>query len=108
MNFEEYQSKAKETMIYPVSLRIIYPTLGLTGEAGEVSEKVKKLYRDFNGVLTHDYINELKKELGDVLWYISALCTDLGISMDEVAELNIQKLSSRQKRNVINGNGDNR
>lgn len=108
MNFEEYQSKAKETMIYPASFRIIYPTLGLTGEAGEVSEKVKKLYRDYNGILTQDYINELKKELGDVLWYIAALSTDLGISMDEVAELNIQKLSSRQKRNALGGNGDNR
>lgn len=108
MNFKEYQLKAKETAIFPAHLRIIYPTLGLTGEAGEVSEKVKKLYRDYNGVLTHDYVENIKKELGDVLWYIATLCTDLGIDMEEVATSNIEKLSSRQQRNMLSGSGDNR
>ncbi len=108
MNFNEYQQKASTTAKYPSTMRLIYPTLGLAGESGEVCEKVKKLYRDDNGVISFQKLEELKRELGDVLWYVSAICTDLGINMQEVAELNISKLQSRLERNVIHGNGDDR
>ena len=108
MNFKEYQEKIKVTAKYPVNVRVLYPCLGLAGETGEVCEKIKKVYRDNDGVFTHDKIEEIKKEIGDVLWYIQALCNDLGISMQDVAQLNVDKLLSRLERGVINGNGDNR
>jgi len=108
MDFKTYQKKANKTAIYPKELKLIYPTLGLTGEAGEVSEKIKKLFRDNDGVLTDEIVENIKKELGDVLWYISALSTDLGISLDDVAETNIRKLKRREENNTINGDGDNR
>ena len=103
MRFNEYQEEASKTAIYPEQYKIVYPTLGLAGEAGEVAEKVKKHIRD--GVLN---VDDLKKELGDVLWYLAAIASDLGLNLDEVAEANLQKLRSRQARGVISGNGDNR
>ena len=103
MRFDEYQEEAKKTAIYPDQYRVVYPALGLAGEAGEVAEKVKKHIRD--GVLN---VEELKKELGDVLWYLAAITSDLGLNLDDVAESNLQKLRSRQARGVISGNGDNR
>ena len=103
MRFDEYQEEAKKTAIYPDQYRVVYPALGLAGEAGEVAEKVKKHIRD--GVLN---VEELKKELGDVLWYLAAIASDLGLTLDDVAEANLQKLRSRQARGVISGNGDNR
>ena len=102
MNFDDYQKLAISTAIYPEEYKIIYPTLGLCGESGEVAEKIKKHIRDGKS------LNGLKKELGDVLWYIAALAEDLDISLQDVAELNIQKLSDRKERNVISGDGDNR
>lgn len=103
MTFNEYQEKASKTAIYPEQFKLIYPALGLAGEAGEVAEKVKKLIRDGNL-----HVDDLKKELGDVLWYISALASDLQISLDDVASTNVEKLQSRLARGVIGGNGDNR
>lgn len=103
MNFTEYQYKARETAIYPLEYSIIYPALGLVGEAGEVAEKIKKYLRDKTLV-----IEDIEKELGDVLWYIANLAEDLGISLEKVAEINIQKLSDRKKRNTLQGSGDNR
>ena len=103
MRFNEYQEEASKTAIYPEQYKIVYPALGLAGEAGEVAEKVKKHIRD--GVLN---VDDLKKELGDVLWYLAAIASDLGLNLDEVAEANLQKLRSRQARGVISGNGDNR
>jgi len=103
MTFDEYQDQARCTAIYPRDRAIVYPTLGLTGEAGEVAEKVKKWIRD--GELEKDAI---AKELGDVLWYIAALAGDLGISMDEIATQNILKLQDRAARGKIHGSGDNR
>lgn len=108
MNFQEYQNKIKITGNYPASLRVLYPTLGLAGETGEVCEKIKKVYRDQNGVFTQDKITEITKELGDVLWYIQAICNDLGINMQDVAQTNVDKLLSRLDRGVIHGDGDNR
>ena len=103
MTFEEYQEQARSTAIYPRDRAIVYPALGLTGEAGEVAEKVKKWIRD--GVLDKEAI---AKELGDVMWYIAALSGDLGISMDEIASQNIRKLQDRAARGKIQGSGDNR
>lgn len=104
MNFKEYQELAKITAIYPESAKIFYPCLGLAGEVGEVCEKVKKHLRD-GRVLD---IEDLKKELGDVLWYLSAVASDLGINLDDIASTNYEKLKSRQERNVLQGSGDNR
>ena len=108
MNFKEYQDTIKITAKYPVNIRVLYPALGLAGETGEVCEKIKKVYRDNNGVFSQDKVIEITKELGDVLWYIQAICNDLGINMQDVAQINVDKLMSRLDRDVIHGNGDNR
>lgn len=108
MNFKDYQSEAAKTAIYPSQHKGIYPVLGLTGEAGEVAEKVKKLIRDKKGIADEEFKAMLEKELGDVLWYISAIATDYGLSLNKIAENNILKLLDRQKRNVLQGSGDNR
>jgi len=109
MNFEEYQKKSRKTAIYPnKGNNFIYPVLGLVGESGEVAEKIKKVIRDYNGVLNKKQRQEIKKELGDVLWYIAQIATELGLSLDEIAVFNIKKLESRKKRNKLHGSGDNR
>jgi NTP pyrophosphatase (non-canonical NTP hydrolase) len=86
----------------------LYYVLGILGEAGELSEKVKKLFRDHNGVLTDQYREEILKELGDILWYVSRLAVVLGSSLAKIALMNLFKLKSRKKRNKIHGDGDNR
>lgn len=103
MDFKEYQNKAVSFAIYPATHKVLYPTLGLCGESGEVAEKVKKQVRD--GVFNR---HEVAKELGDVLWYLANICNDIGYNLDEIAGLNIDKLQSRKKRDVIQGSGDNR
>ncbi|MEG1701171.1 MAG: nucleoside triphosphate pyrophosphohydrolase family protein [Alistipes sp.] len=108
MTLNEYQQHALETAIYPDSQRIIYPTLGLTGEAGEVADKVKKVIRDNAQQFTDDRKAEIAKEIGDVLWYCAALSRDLGFELDQVAQMNVEKLRSRQQRNILKGSGDNR
>jgi NTP pyrophosphatase (non-canonical NTP hydrolase) len=109
MDFKEYQKKSRETAIYPnKGENYIYPTLGLVGEAGEVAEKIKKIIRDDNFEISEEKKEDFKKEIGDVLWYMAQLCTELDLSLEEVAELNIEKLQSRKRRNVIHGSGDNR
>lgn len=108
MEFNHYQQLASTTAIYPKNFELIYPALGLSGEAGEVAEKVKKLIRDKQGVVTDEFKQELKKELGDVLWYISAIASDLGLTLSDIAETNYNKLKSRQERNALSGSGDNR
>ncbi len=109
MNFSEYQQKAKNTAKYPViGHGVIYPTLGLTNEAGEVSGKIKKIFRDKNGIINDAERLALQAELGDVLWYVSQMCTELGLSLEEVAESNIAKLLDRQARGTIQGEGDHR
>lgn len=82
--------------------------MALRGEAGEVAEKVKKVLRDNEGNFSYEKVAEIKKELGDVLWYLSAIATDLNLSLSDIAETNIAKLQSRAERGVISGNGDNR
>ena len=109
MTFEEYQTQADSTAMYPnMGDNFIYPTLGLAGETGEVVEKVKKIIRDDGSAVREEKKEEIKKELGDVLWYIARLSAELGFTINEVAELNIKKLNSRKERGVLHGNGDNR
>tara|TARA_B110000908_G_C10129309_1_gene391427 strand:- start:27 stop:344 length:318 start_codon:yes stop_codon:yes gene_type:complete len=101
--FKEYQRKAVSFAVYPATHKVLYPTLGLCGEVGEVAEKVKKQIRD--GVFNR---HEVAKELGDVLWYLSVLTNDIGYNLDEIAQINIDKLTSRKIRGKISGSGDNR
>ena len=109
MDFKEYDDAAEVTAVYPnQGNNPIYPTLGLVGEAGEIAEKVKKMIRDDAGVLTEQRRQMLIKELGDVLWYLSALSRELGTSLEVVARTNIEKLQKRMDRNKIHGDGDNR
>jgi len=109
MELNEYQKQALVSALYPnLGENPIYPTLGLVGEAGEVAEKVKKVLRDKGGDFDQLSKEELKKEMGDVLWYLSQLSFELGFNLDEVAKANLSKLSSRLKRNKISGEGDNR
>jgi NTP pyrophosphatase (non-canonical NTP hydrolase) len=108
MTLNEYQILAKKTAQYPEEYQIIYPTLGLTGEAGEVADKVKKVIRDKGSVFSNTCNEEIAKEIGDVLWYLAMLSYDLGYSLEEIAKMNIEKLYSRKERDQIKGNGDNR
>ena len=107
-DIKRVSEKALETAVYPQEYKIIYPSLGLTGEAGECSDKVKKVIRDNGGQFTEEKRLELAKEIGDVMWYCATLSHDIGYTLDEIATMNYEKLSSRQKRGVINGSGDNR
>lgn len=109
MTFKEYQKHSRLTAIYPdINKNFVYPTLGLAGEAGEVAEKIKKVLRDDKGIVSEEKKKELEKELGDVLWYIAQLATELGLSLDEIASANLKKLLSRKERGVLRGSGDNR
>ncbi len=109
MQFSEYQEKSRVTALYPdKNNNFVYPTLGLVGESGEIAEKIKKVLRDNNGKLTEDKKTEIGKELGDVLWYISQLATELDMNLGEIAQGNIEKLYSRLERGKIGGSGDNR
>ncbi|MEK7094364.1 MAG: nucleoside triphosphate pyrophosphohydrolase family protein [Patescibacteria group bacterium] len=107
MTFEEYQKESRRTAKYPnIGSNFVYPTLGLSGESGEVAEKVKKIIRDAEGVVSEEARTAIQKELGDVLWYLSQIATELKISLDAVAEENLKKLLSRLERDVISGSGD--
>jgi NTP pyrophosphatase (non-canonical NTP hydrolase) len=108
VNFAEYQAQASETAIYGAGIRISYPALGLAGEAGEVCNKVKKIFRDNNGVVSEEKKADLSAEIGDVLWYCSALAKDLGLSLEDIAKANIAKLHARRNAGTIQGSGDNR
>ncbi len=113
MNFDEYQKESKKTALYKdAGDNFIYPTLGLAGETGEVVEKMKKIYRNDNIISASDISREKKievgKELGDVLWYLAQLATELDLSLGEIAKMNIEKLASRKERGVLHSEGDNR
>ena len=113
MDFDTYQEKIKNYDLFDEttdlkSVNFIEKVLGLSGEAGEVSDKIKKLLRDKDGVLTDTDRTEIKKELGDTLWYLASVARYLGISLSDVAASNIKKLESRKSRNLLHGSGDNR
>ena len=104
LTFGEYQLLAKRTAIYPKDTAVFYPALGLAGEAGELCNKIKKILRDGHGPNYYD----LAKEIGDVLWYVSALASDLDLDLDEIAQANLDKLMDRKERGVLGGSGDER
>ncbi len=110
MTFDDYQKSAITTStIDPKSVTApYYFALGLTGEAGEVAEKMKKIIRNHNNDMTKLDLNDFKKELGDVLWYISMMTTQVGLSLEDVAQTNLDKLADRKARDVIKSTGDNR
>jgi NTP pyrophosphatase (non-canonical NTP hydrolase) len=109
MDFATYQRRSRETARYPdAGANPIYPTLGLCGESGEVADKVKKVLRDQAGDFDADSLEGLRLELGDVLWYVAQLASELGFDLDTIARANLEKLASRAARNVIAGSGDQR
>ena len=131
MNLNEYQEESKRTAVYNASgivitaadvkagaivksdtqldpLPALYVTLGLVGESGEIAEKMKKIIRDNGGRVTKQEVEDLVKELGDVLWYVAQMASELGVSLEKVAEVNIEKLTDRRDRGKLGGSGDNR
>lgn len=109
LNFGDYQRLAARTGgAVDVNHPIVYPTLGLVNEAGEVAGKVKKIFRDRGGVISEEDRVALTLEMGDVLWYLSELCSQLGVSLEAVAERNVEKLSGRAQRGTLRGDGDDR
>lgn len=113
LSFTEYQLASAKTAVYPEAGEatlpaIVYTTLGLAGEAGEVPNKVKKILRDNGGVISHEVKEAISAEIGDVLWYVANLASELGYSLEQIAQANLDKLNSRTERGVIAGSGDNR
>lgn len=109
MQINEYQEKAITTAVYPKTEGYMYLTLGLVNEAGEVAGKVKKDIRGDYDTITQEEVNQMvADELGDVLWYLSCLARQIGYTLEEIAQMNLDKLQSRKNRDVLKGNGDNR
>lgn len=111
MDFDEYEKLARRTATFTgkqKEYQLLYLTLGVAGEAGEIAEKIKKALRNDEGIVSDEKKEELKHEIGDVLWYLSQLSRTLGFNFSEAAEANITKLESRAKRGVIKSFGDNR
>lgn len=121
LSFNEYQKNAVSTAVYPPVAVVgttaepyfqpanyIYPAIGLAGEAGELSEKIKKLVRDKRGAYDSDDVQAISKEIGDILWYCAAISQEFGLDFGAVAQQNLDKLASRKSRGALNGSGDNR
>jgi NTP pyrophosphatase (non-canonical NTP hydrolase) len=108
VELSEYQRVSRRTAGYPREAWLAYPALGLAGEAGEVAEHAKKTIRDDGARVSDERREAIAKELGDVLWYVAQLATELGLNLDDVAAANLEKLLSRQERGVLHGSGDNR
>jgi len=109
LTFKEYQKRSRETAIYPeIEKGFVYPAFGLAGETGEVMETIKKIFRDSSGQINEETRERLVKELGDVLWYLSNLATELGLSFEDIAKGNLEKLASRKERGMLRGSGDDR
>jgi NTP pyrophosphatase (non-canonical NTP hydrolase) len=108
MDLSEYQRLSRRTAEYPREAWLAYPALGLAGEAGEVAEHAKKAIRDDGGAVGDERKRAMAKELGDVLWYVAQIATELGLDLDEIARQNLEKLLSRQQRGVLSGSGDDR
>lgn len=107
--YKDYQKESRKTwMLVETNHPVTYPTLGLANEVGEVVGKIKKILRDKSGKISAEDKVALKGELGDVLWYFTQVCTELGLSLEEVAAYNLDKLFSRKERGKLHGDGDNR
>ena len=105
----DYQMQSRATAIYPAAYKVVYPALGLAGETGEVLDKIKKRIRDANAnFIDKEFLESIEKELGDVLWYIANLATDLDLDLHEIALKNLLKLARRQEEGKLSGSGDNR
>jgi NTP pyrophosphatase (non-canonical NTP hydrolase) len=108
MELADYQARSRRTAGYPREAWLAYPALGLAGEAGEVADHAKKAIRDDGGLVDEARREAMAKELGDVLWYVAQLATELGLDLDEIAQANLEKLLSRQRRGMLSGSGDDR
>ena len=109
MQANDYQNRALETAIYPNrGANFVYPVLGLCGESGEIADKLKKVIRDGDGVLTDTVRDAVAMEIGDCMWYIAVLAAELDYELSEIMAMNLAKLASRQQRGVISGSGDAR
>ena len=108
MELSEYQRLSRRTAEYPREAWLTYPALGLVGEAGEIAEHAKKAIRDDAGTISDQRRAAMAKELGDVLWYVAGLASELGLDLDQIAQENLEKLLSRQRRGVLSGSGDER
>ncbi len=110
MKFDEYQKRALSTVLTSDDefKDLLHWVLGINGESGEIAEKVKKIIRDKGGKVSAEDKQELAKEIGDVLWYLAVFAEDLGVSLDDIAVANLEKLQSRKQRGVLGGSGDNR
>lgn len=106
ITFNEYQENTKLTAKYPKNKALEYVILGLVGESAEIANKYKKVIRDNDGVLTEERRNQIIDEIGDVMWYVSQLCNELGVNLETLCEKNINKLLDRKERGVIKGDGD--
>lgn len=104
MDLNDYQKEAQKTAAYPREHRVTYPVLGLAGEAGEVADTYKKFLRG-DTTASRD---KLLSEMGDVLWYLAALASDLGVDLEQIAHDNLAKLADRAERGTIQGDGDER
>jgi NTP pyrophosphatase (non-canonical NTP hydrolase) len=104
----DYQKLSRRTAEYPREAWLAYPALGLAGEAGEVAEHAKKAIRDDAGSVSAERRAAMAKELGDVLWYVAQLASELELDLDQIAQENLEKLLSRQRRGVLSGSGDDR
>jgi len=101
LNFNVYQAASRKTAVYPDDAKVIYPAMGLAGEAGEVCNKIKKITR--GDVKLAEIKDDLAGEIGDVLWYVSALCSDMNLRLGDVAKLNLDKLNGRLEKNLLGG-----
>lgn len=108
LTFDYYQKEMIKTAIYDKQYAVVYPLLGATGELGEIANKYQKVLRDNKGILSPEVKKEILKEIGDTLWFLTALTQDLGYTIQEVAKENLSKLESRHARGKIGGSGDNR
>jgi len=112
VTFEEYTQRALATASFDPTLGLIYPALGIAGESGEFVDKIKKEVRNRGNRFGYDMSTETKlacaKELGDIMWYVNQAAAQIGYTLEEIAEINIQKLEDRKARNVIKSEGDNR
>src|ERR1700686_5131663 len=106
LTFDEYDLRSQRRAIYPnVGDNILYPVLGVCGEAGELAEKLKKCLRDKDGQVLGEDHRLIVKEVGDVLWYLAAVCRELGVSLEHAARMNLEKVDGRHGRGTLHGSG---